>query len=383
MVCRYSQLEETMNGLAETGVPLVGMVNNQLSLGGYSDDLGIYYFIPMIAKFFGISLDVAIPVFLFSLLILGALSSCYCFFKIFNNWLIRSISVIGIIFLTLLGIKFYDVYIAGLVAVEITLPLLLLWKHMGHKLNFGFLTILAFIGIFSGYSNFIRCHAGTGCLLLVLTWILLSKDIKPVQKSFCIILVSAFFLIPYLHFRSLEYKRDQYLLEKGYSYQKQSLKHPKWHNIYIGFGYLKNNLGISYDDSVSFKKAKSVKADVVIYSDEYESILRNECISLVKSDLLFVIKTVFAKILFLFISVLMLINVGIVACFYVQPSFRFVMPMLIASAFYAIPGVVTMPIRAYVSGMAAIAVIFGIYMICLGLEKFWKLQPGVEKIRYS
>lgn len=57
---REIYLSETLNGLDVTDVPLVAIVNGKYQVAGYLDDQGIHYFIPAIAKWFGLSIDTAI-----------------------------------------------------------------------------------------------------------------------------------------------------------------------------------------------------------------------------------------------------------------------------------------------------------------------------------
>ena len=275
MGCREDQVRQSLIGLNESGVPLVSICNDAPVIAGWPDDPGIYYFIPQIAKFFGISIENAIAFFIITLLLIGATFSIYCFFSLFKDWLSRTIAIVGIALLSVLGFRYYDVYIAGLVAVEITVPLLLLWVKHSQKLDLKFSILLAFIGIAIGYCNFIRLHAGTGALIFAISWILLSKNQAFTKKGYSILLIVLFTLIPMLHIRHLEQKRDQYLKNVGSFSILGSVAHPKWHNIYIGFGYLKNSYGIEYDDSVSYNKAMSINPHVAGSSAEYAAILKN------------------------------------------------------------------------------------------------------------
>ncbi len=127
---------------------------------------------------------------------------------------------------------------------------------------------------------------------------------------------------------------------------------------------------------VSFEKAKSVNPNVVYCSNEYEQILRDQCFLLAKNDPAFVFNTIFTKAAKLCFRFLQFANFGLLfALFYVRPSIRYVMPFMIAALFYSIPGILTIPVKAYVSGLTSIATIFGIYMICLGIEKYKKTVP--------
>lgn len=370
MESRHFQLEYTLEGLKATDVPLVNLHNNSYSMAAYADDPGIYYFIPWIAKSFGISLDLAIDLFFGLLLFIPAVISITCFVLFFKHWSSRFVSVAGILLLTLMILKYSDVYITPFFVIGSTIPLFLLMK----KLNW----TLAFSGLLIGYGNLIRFHAGTGVLLFLVSWILLNKDLLKVSKAYCLSILILFSLLPYAHFKFLENKRDQFLNKNI-----ESVSHPKWHSIYIGLGYLENKYGIQYDDSCAAAKAFSIKPKVVPCSDEYEQILKNECFLLAKTDPIFIIKTVFAKILALLFKALKFANFGLLFCFYIKPSFRETAPFLIAALYYSLPGILTMPHSPYVSGLISLSAFFGIYMICLGLERMARYHFVPKMIRGS
>jgi hypothetical protein len=366
MECRQDQIEQALLGLDAAQVPLVSLNHGAYCPAGFSDDLGIYYFIPWIAKTFGISTDLAIQLFFGSLIFIGAAISFFCFFFVFKQWTARSISFVGLGLLTYGAYRYSDVYIAPFFAVTALVPLFILCKPRSWRL----LLTLGFSGLVLGYSNMIRSHGGTGTLLFVLGWLILNREIGSKEKILSLLALLLFTALPYLHFKTLEQNRDAFLLKANPSYCPPSTIHPRWHSIYIGFGYLKNPYGIEYSDTISHQKALSIDPNVVYCSEEYEQILKKQCFLLAKSAPLFVIQTILIKGLALLIRFILFANFGLLAAlFYVKPSMREVFPFAAAALFYALPGVLTMPIGAYVVGLASIATIFGIYMICLGIEK--------------
>jgi hypothetical protein len=167
----------------------------------------------------------------------------------------------------------------------------------------------------------------------------------------------------------LEHQRDQFLAKNNPTYQYLSESHT-WHSIYIGLGYLKNKYGIDYADEIACGKARSINPNVIYCSEEYERILKDQCFLLAKTDPIFVLKTALMKIISLLFQVLSFANFGLLFLFYVRPSFRYIIPFLVSASFYSLPGILVMPIYTYVAGMSSVATIFGIYMICLGIEKF-------------
>lgn len=363
-------LDLTLNGLNQTDTPLVMLTNYSYGMAGFPDDQGIYYFAPLIAKFFGISINLAIDLFLGGLLLIGALTSICIFFFIFKHWSSRLVSTIGITLLTIFAARCSDVYICGFFAVVFLVPFFIYCDKISAKFNTMFSILLALSGIVIGYSNQIRIHTGTGIFLFIVPWILLNGRFLLKEKIFSILILTIFTSIPYIHFRLLERQRNKFLNENiSLQYDKHVI-HPKWHNIYIGFGYLENPYGIKYDDQISYKKVESINPNALKdLTGEYEQILKNECIHIMANDFLFFCKTILAKSLSLLIKALIFFNFGIIFCFYLKPQIKTILPYIISASFYSLPGILTMPFSIYVLGMLSLVAILGIFLIGSGLEK--------------
>lgn len=369
MQCRKEMLESALRGLDATNISLISSAQGSYFPAGFTDDPGIYYFIPAAAKILGISISFAIDLFFGFLLFFGSFVSLTCFFSLFKHFAARWISAVGIILLTYCAYKFSDVYIAAFFAVTTILPISLVLSYRQEKIKTGL--FFAFSGLVIGYCNLLRSHSGTGMALYLLLWLLLQTNFSLKTKLFHLLILSAFLVIPNIHFLSLVKARDHFLVKQNPSYTAPSIIHPRWHNIYIGFGYLPNHHGIEYDDSVSNNKALSINPKVVYCSTEYEEILKNACFDLFREDPWFVIRTILSKILKIFSLVLLFANVGVILVFfYVKPTISQILPYLFSGAFYALPGILTMPIKAYVSGLISLVSLFGIYMICLAVQKF-------------
>lgn len=379
MDSRHSQLEDALRGLDATDIPLVSLNSSTYAPSGYTDDLGIYYFIPQLAKIFDISIDQAIDIFFTSLLWIGMSFSLFFFFSIFKHWGSRLTTTIGLLLLTYAAYRYAEVHIAAFFSVASLVPMWIHWHQTSGKLNWKFFLGIALSGLVIGYCNIIRSHAGTGTFLFISALFLLNLANK--HKFIAISALIIFSAIPYLHFKVLETNRDQYLMKIHPDYHPLSILHPRWHSIYIGFGYLENKYGITYDDTISDLKARTVNPKVVYCSNEYERILRDQCFLLLKNDPLFVFKTVFFKILKLFFTCLKFSNLGLLLAFlYIKPSLRYTTPFLIAAMFYSVSGILVIPLNAYVMGMVSTATLFGITMIGLSIEKYVSSMRRAENL---
>ena len=90
-------------------------------------------------------------------------------------------------------------------------------------------------------------------------------------------------------FSSLFTERNAYLDTQKISHNTYDSKHIFWHNIYIGLGFITNDLGLCYSDSCSESKARETNPKVLTYSGEYEQILKNETINICRHHPQFVI----------------------------------------------------------------------------------------------
>ena len=52
MEVRYQELKESIDGLIQTGIPLITYDGKNFGSSGVGDDIGAYYFIPKIAVLF-------------------------------------------------------------------------------------------------------------------------------------------------------------------------------------------------------------------------------------------------------------------------------------------------------------------------------------------
>lgn len=371
MPFRYNELGKTLKGYQLTHSPLVSAENGNYFAAGFTDDKGMYYFVPKLAEMFNTNLDSAINIFFGFLLIFSAMVSILCFLFMFNSLIIRVVSVVGVLAITFSAYQCSDLYIAGYFVVASLVPVFILIEKKRNRFGKFLVLSLFFSGIVIGCGNFIRYNSGTGVLLFILVWLILNKQLLFKHKCFCLVILCFSALIPSLKINSILRQRDSFISANEEKSVRRPEKFPFWHLVYIGLGYFENNRGLKYSDSHGKNFVSSKDAKIEYLSEEYNLVLRNEMISIVKHDLLFFLKTIFWKMLILLKKVVKYLNYGLIFCFYIKPSLRSVLPFIIAVCFYMIPGVVVIPEDKYVIGMLTLVVIFNLYMIGIGLEKYW------------
>jgi hypothetical protein len=142
----------------------------------------------------------------------------------------------------------------------------------------------------------------------------------------------------------------------------------------MGLSYLGKKHVSDNSDTASYNAAAAEKPDVIYCSKEYSKILKFKVFEIVKEDPIFVLKTIRAKVKALCKMIWKYANVGLLLSLFVIFPLRNLTPFVAAIIFYALPGVLVWPDSRYVLGMYSVSILFAIYVIGLGLEKFIKIS---------
>ena len=118
-----------------------------------------------------------------------------------------------------------------------------------------------------------------------------------------------------LQIKKIENNAQNYLVKIKDIEKKYDLNFNRaiWHNAYYSLGYLSiNNKEVPIPtDSYSVKKARDINPHVIIHSDEYEKILKNEYINFVKKNPFLFIQILTSKAGMVFLYFLIFFNIGI------------------------------------------------------------------------
>jgi len=373
MPSRLSHLLSSFAGYQKTGIPLIDFEHGQLFPSQNADDLGIYVIIPKIAHYFNLSIETAISVFFYSVLILPALISIIGFFKLYSSTAKRIVALIGVIALTLFARYVGDVYIAYFASAVIVVPWTL---YFSQKRKFSAYYAISFLlfGIALSFFHYVRAYSGIASLLFIGTITLFNFSLKLRQKSFLLISLLVGLSIPTVYF-SHAYNQHKRYAEKQFPQYPIGLKnHVLWHSAYIGFAFLniKNPDPdyLKYGDKYAVEKVRSIKPDVINNSQEYERILQNEVFRLIKEHPIFVLYTLFAKIGVLLLYLLIFCNVGLPAAFFYPKPWQQELAFWLALAFNSIFPLLVVPVSEYTLGFAAFATLYGISSINYAYQKY-------------
>lgn len=362
MPFRYQHLEMTLKGLEKSSVPLIEYNGTTFLPAGVSDDTGIYYFVPKIANIFGLNLDAAILVFFFSLLFVGLTSAIISIFGLQKRILHRIISLGFLAVLSGYLILRGDIYILSATTALTIIPLCYYLKNKKIQLLYRILFFVLF-GIIISLSNFIRSNSGTAVLIFLITYLIVVyfHDKKKILFFGSALVIGL--MVFNLFAANLKNNRDEFLSQFSDSHSELIEGHVLWHSIYLGFGFLNNNYGIIYNDDFAYAKARALKPEIIIHSDDYEKLMFSEVIKLLKNDPWFVIKTVAAKFGVVLVYLLLFTNIGFYYIFRSRRNLRILLPFVPAVLFNLLFPVVVMPFPGYMIGIVAIAMIFSIMSI--------------------
>jgi hypothetical protein len=375
---RYANLQETLEGYRRTGVPLVAYDGVHFTAAAPTDDAGLYYLVPKLARSLNLDLVASLKLF-FLLLFVGASAAALgAAFLMFKDWLSRVVALLGLVPLVLISYWAKDLYAVQSAIVVGVVPWFLYLMQRARS-QFRFACFLFFTGVVCGISDLVRVGSGMGVIIFVLCVVSFWSAWRRNKK---LLLVSALLvgaLIPRVYFRSLLHSRDAYLARQQPQSLPSSGAHPFWHSAYIGFGFLSNPYVPAYRDEVAVRTVCSIAPQAGYVSAEYESVLKGEVWRLVKEHPEFALQTLAAKLGVIAMFLLLFAHLGLPAAFFYPKSWPVELGFWCAMGFNALLGLLIVPHYAYLLGFAAFASIYGIVSIChaIGLRNFPKSSRSV------
>jgi len=369
MPFRYQHLQWTLKGLEMTGVPLIEYDGTKFLPAGISDDTGIYFFIPQIAKLLNVSLDWAIFIFFSSIFITSLFLSFFLLFKLFPHKNQKAITTYFILIIFLFCFFRGDIYIFTAISVSTLIPLFL-YINTNYSNKIIFYILLFVLGFILSIFNFIRSNSATAILLFCLYLIIINKNSKFLLKVSNILCIFTGYLL-FLVFLNLNIynERNNFLYNHKIEIKSFPEGHIFWHQVYIGLGFLTNNFGIKYTDDSALNKAKEIDPDVIPQSITYEKILKNEVFRIITNDPWFFIKNIFAKLGVIFLYLLIFSNFGLIFIFKNQIDFHSKIAFTLVFIFNLIFPLLAVPYPSYVLGTVATLNIFVIYTLNNYLNK--------------
>lgn len=366
---RVAYLQDTVNGLEKTGVPLITYEDGTYGIPfGGTDDLGFYYFTELFAHFFKLPVELAMNILFIGLIAISSILALVGFCLLFKDKRSRIISAIGVTLLFivqfLVGYAVDYVYIAPSILIGL-LPLnIYLLNRCNLKIAY---PLMLLQGMLAESADFIRAMSGTGFVLILFILIFGAKKIKKIAKLLlCIFVMVGILLMSFVISDAISNMKN-YLEESSQNITYND-RHVVWAQIYIGFGFLQNDMGITYIDDCAAEKLHEYNSNLVLGSKESEHFFKTEVVKIIKSEPIFVLKTLFAKAGVLLAYIFIFANIGIIYAFKYRKKFCIDVAFFMGMIFYSIYGILANPARSFILvGLIATAAIWGILSIAYGI----------------
>jgi len=333
---------------------------------GCGDDLGYFLYSTIFSYYLNLNPLVGANVLFYTITLIGLFGMGICFFSIAKTRTAFFIALVGLVRIYMPLIKLNVVYIAYFFSC-LFIPLILLADVKKTKKS---MIVISFLGgLICSFSNRIRILSALPAIVFYLIYLAFSdkwgKKVKLVSSLFFIV----GYLIPVYHFNYEIQRRNTFLKQNNISLPNRE-NHVFWHNIYTGFGFLQNKYGMEWKDKCSIRAALVVNPQAKYPFKLYEQTVKNLLFKLCKEKRYFVITTIFAKLGVIFYFFLIYFGwIGVVV------SWLYPKPWYIELAFWgalgmgALPGIMTIPVTAYLIGFITCTVLYAMYSVIHALNK--------------
>lgn len=362
MPARYTLLQQTLKGLRKTGAPLVADYGGGFTPAEHGDDAGLFYFVPLLANSFGLNLGKAVDLFLAGTLVVAFLAGTGGLFLFLTNWLSRIVGLAGMFLVSWVSLSAGDVYVFESAVVMLLVPWFLYFSRE-RKSSRAFMVFGFFAGFSAAFSNLIRNHSGTAVLIWATCVVSFYLNCSHARKLLLLTFMLAGCLIPELYFHGLLARRNNFFMQTSQTSVQLSGRHVFWHSVYIGFGFLSNDLVPAYRDEVGIEKVHSISPQAHYLSLEYEDVLRGEVINLIKHHKSFVVLNLAAKLGVIAAVVLVSANLGLIASLKYPKPWPLEFAFWAAIGFAALPGILVVPHPKYMLGLIAFGFLYGIVSV--------------------
>lgn len=359
MATRYWDLQYTLAGMQTIRVPLIEVEGKAFGPSAAVDDVGGYYFIPLISRSLGLSLPHSVDVFFAGVVGLGLLVGVLGFLQLFRRWPARWIACAGMAILAWAAFRVGDVYSFFFATTAFAVPWVLgLTRRPDSALRLGSFCLM--LGLLSGVANTVRSYSGTAALLFACGIVLFQWTANKRHKALVLLCLGVGLLVPKLVIARKVAERDAFLQAQCPGYSPRNARHVIWHSVYIGLGYLQNDYGIRWNDSVAYEKVQSIAPGTSFGSPEYERILRTQVLSIVRQSPWFVFLTLASKVGVVLLVSVIAANVGLTAAVVHHKPWPIEVCFAIAVIFNSLFAILVFPTPQYMLGLASFAALYGI-----------------------
>lgn len=371
MTSRYVEILQAARGYNCTGTATVAFDGHNYVQTGMSDDPGLEELIPVISSLTGMSLVDAFDVTTFAVIAIGILVGYAGFWRAYPSRRARWTGAAVFICLGLAEARVADVYIFQTSPLIAGIPWVLYFalKRKSFALYLS-ATLLAF---FCSWCSLVRIGTTLICMAFLVTLLI---GWCGIQKMFLPLLLIVIACIPCsLIERHLITRRDAILTSLGESAIAVN-RHPIWHSIYIGLGFVPNSQVSEYNDTVGMDKVRSIDASAPYTSAKYELILRREVLKIAKHSPVVLIENLAAKAGIVILLALILLFPVRRLLFAESEVLWLDSAFALAIAVSAMNAILVMPKPAYLLTFLCLTFLYSSVKLCGGGLPFsWKEIP--------
>lgn len=366
---RYVDVQKVVAGFKQTGIPLVmsdGATAMPYDTQG-ADDIGIYLFIPKLARLFNLTADQAIAFFFYGIFAFSLFLTIVGFFLLYKTVLQRTIALVATISIFTLALKINDVYIISHLLAFGCIPLFIYCCKKNHE---WMITILFLMGIAVGFGNYLRAHAGWGIFIFMAIVLMLYSPFTRFKRSACFLalLMGMGTATGYIYYNYYQYHR--YAAEHFAQLPVTTPHHTFWHTLYVGLGFVGPFSEIRWADDCGHAKAKEIDPTITGARDydNIEKALRTEFLRMVVHQPFFIGAIMFAKLGTLFFFLLKCAHLFFLAILY-RLLYRwsqldlFDGAFMLLIAFNSLYPLVAIPITEYSIGFISATLLYGITVV--------------------
>ena len=365
--CRLRALQETLAAWNQTGFPFLRLRDGIITPleEGFGSDSELFYYVPFLVRNFGFSLESALWWWDLGFALTAAVIAIVGFWNLAVTWAQRLLALLGVMGVALVSWHIGDTYLAPFFACSF-MPWIFVFLEKNKTLPLYLFGMLA--GWVMAFTNAIRMFGGYALGIMLLTAVALRMK-KWKRVLFLLFACAAGMAVYHVWFNSVMSARDAYLHKQGVQCEQHEFKHAFWHSIYVGLGFISNDLDIEYKDSCGLKRAREIKRDIIYCSPAYDVLLRNEAFRICLSRPMYVIRQLCAKAGILLFYFLLFANIGLLAAFWYRKPWYIDLAYFLALCFAALPGLATIPILPYLVGFCSIAAFYGIHSLLWMMQK--------------
>jgi hypothetical protein len=337
---------------------------NYYPVENLGDDMGIYYFVPLVQQIFHTYTYKAYLIVFCGIALLGYSLATTGIGLLFEDTRVKFFSYFYLALIDLVSLFILDVYILAYLVTSLIPLLYWMWRKYkaGHIKMLYLILALMGTGLLAGIANQFRVYSGVGIIIVVIAFILFERDIPLFRKFFFIGALLITIPACKLYFSCQLNQRDNWIAANGNCQPNNKIyNHVLWHNVYLGLGIVQNKYGIIWKDSIGYNKAKQFKPSLYNVTQGYDDAIKGEFLTLLKNDWPFVLKAFIYKFLLALLMGFIFFNYGVFLIQKVKLNYRTFIPLLAGILFYMLPGILTYPIPHYLLGalnLLAISLLF-------------------------